>query len=90
MSKYSFFVFVAHAPVLLATWIVYRPLAKVVPYPVYWLLAPVVTTAVLVVAYRIAMRIAPNAFSAVIATTPPRRPGADGAPLAAAGLAKAE
>jgi len=90
MSKYSFFVFVAHAPVLMATWIVYRPLAKAVPYPVYWLLAPVLTTAVLVVAYRLAMRIAPNAFSALIATAPPRRPGADGAPLAAPGLAKAE
>lgn len=90
MSKYSFFVFVAHAPVLMATWIVYRPLAKAVPYPVYWLLAPVLTTAVLVLAYRLAMRVAPNAFSAVIATAPPRRPDPDGAPLAASSLAKAE
>jgi len=89
MSKYSFFVFVAHAPVLMATWIVYRPLAKAVPYPVYWLLAPVLTTAVLVVAYRIAMRIAPNAFGAVIAAPPQRSPAVADGPLAP-GLVKAK
>lgn len=89
MSKYSFFVFVSHAPVLLATWMLYRPLAKAVPYPVYWLLAPVLTTALLVLVYRTAMRIAPGAFGSVIGAAPPR-PSAAAGPLAAGALAKAE
>jgi succinoglycan biosynthesis protein ExoH len=66
MSKYSFFVFVAHAPVLLATSIIYKPFAAYVPYPLYWLLAPVLTTALLVLVYQLAMRIMPGLFSSVI------------------------
>lgn len=66
MSKYSFFVFVAHAPLLLATSIVYKPFAAHVPYPLYWLLAPVLTTAVLVLVYRLAMRTMPGLFSSII------------------------
>jgi len=71
MSKYSFFVFVAHAPVLLATWMVYKKVADVVPYPLYWIGAPVVTTASLVMVYRLAMRYLPGLFSLAIGATRP-------------------
>lgn len=68
MSKYSFFVFVAHAPVLLATWIVFKPLSRWVPYPVYWVLAPFVVVGSLVVAYRLLARYAPGLLGAVLGT----------------------
>lgn len=87
LSKYSFFVFVAHAPVLLVTWMLYRPFATYVPYPVYWVLAPALTTATLVLVYRAAMRVAPGAFSSVIGAAPPQAPAA--VPLGAV-LAKAD
>ncbi|QNA90840.1 acyltransferase [Massilia sp. Dwa41.01b] len=87
MSKYSFFIFVAHAPVLLATTIVYKPFAAHVPYPVYWVLAPVLTTASLVLVYLLAMRLMPRLFSFVIGAKAP--PTAARVPPGAV-LAKAE
>lgn len=66
MSQYSFFIFVAHAPVLLASWIVFKPLARVVPYPIYWLLAPVLVAALLVLVYRLGARYVPGLFGAVL------------------------
>lgn len=87
MSKYSFFVFVAHAPVLLATSIVYKPFAAQVPYPVYWVLAPVLTTALLVLVYMLAMRTIPGLFGSLIGVTP--APGGPRPPVAAT-LAKAD
>ena len=68
MSKYSFFVFVAHAPVLLATWIAFKPLARWVPYPVYWVLAPFVVVGSLVAVYRLGARHAPGLLGAVLGT----------------------
>lgn len=68
MSKYSFFIFVAHAPLLLATSIAYKPFAEHVPYPLYWVLAPVLTTALLVLIHMLAMRTVPNLFSTIIGT----------------------
>jgi succinoglycan biosynthesis protein ExoH len=92
MSKYSFFVFVAHAPVLLATWMAWQRLAPRGPYPLYWLLAPVATSAVLVLVYRLAMRWMPGLFSSLIGATPPppspALPGALAAAPAKAGEAK--
>lgn len=75
MGKYSFFIFVAHAPVLLATSIVYKPFASYVPYPLYWVLAPVLTTALLVLVYLLAMRTMPVLFSSVIGAKAPRTAG---------------
>ena len=68
MSPYSFFIFVAHAPVLLGTWIVFKPFAGVLPYPLYWVLAPVVVVAMLVLAYRVAVQLAPRLFGTVLGT----------------------
>ena len=85
MSKYSFFVFVAHAPVLLATWIAFKPFASWVPYPVYWVLAPFVVVALLVVTYRLLARYTPGLLGAVLGTHVDARP----APKAAAATAAA-
>lgn len=70
MNKYSFFLFLAHAPVLLLTSIVYKPFKGHIPYPFYWVLGPVVTTAVLVVVYKLAMRMMPRLFRAAIGAKP--------------------
>jgi len=70
MSKYSFFIFVAHAPVLMVTWLAWRPLAAHLPYPVYWIAAPVVTTAILVLLYRLAMLAIPDLFGTLIGAAP--------------------
>ncbi|QOY94660.1 acyltransferase [Massilia sp. UMI-21] len=68
MSKFSFFVFLAHAPVLLAISIVYKSFAAHVPYPLYWVLSPVLTTALLVLIHMLAMRTMPGVFSFMIGT----------------------
>jgi succinoglycan biosynthesis protein ExoH len=70
MSKYSFFIFVTHAPLLLVSMLVYTRFAAYVPYPVYWVLAPVVTSALLVFAFRLAMWTAPSLFSIVVGSRP--------------------
>jgi succinoglycan biosynthesis protein ExoH len=86
MSGYSFFIFVAHAPVLLATSLLYKPFASHVPYPFYWVLGPVLTTALLVLVYKLAMLTMPALFSAVIGGKPVPRavPGHLPKPLARA------
>lgn len=83
MSKYSFFVFVAHAPLLLATWMAYKPFARWVPYPVYWVLAPFVVVGLLIVLYRLGARYAPGLLGAVLGT--PVQPAALRKPLAVPG-----
>lgn len=70
MSKYSFFVFLAHAPVLLVTSLLYKPFANHIPYPLYWVLTPVLTTAMLVLVYKLAMRTLPGYFRFAIGATP--------------------
>lgn len=54
MSKYSFFIFLAHSPVLLLTWIIYGRAGDVLPYPLYWFMAPVIVTIALVFLYQLA------------------------------------
>lgn len=68
MSKYSFFVFVAHAPVLLVTMFGYKLFEAYIPYPVYWVAAPVITTALLVGVYSAGVRAVPNLFNLVFGT----------------------
>lgn len=62
-SKYSFFIFIAHAPILLATWMVFQKLGGRVPYVVYWVGAPLLVVALLTVVYRIAAYLMPSAFA---------------------------
>lgn len=66
MSKYSYFVFLAHAPVLLLVSMVYKKFFQFVPFPVYWIAAPVIVTAIVIGVYELAMRTAPGAFNVVI------------------------
>jgi succinoglycan biosynthesis protein ExoH len=66
MNKYSFFLFVAHAPVLFATWLLFKRFGQGLPYPVYWVLAPLLTTAVVVAIYRCAMRLVPGLLSVML------------------------
>jgi succinoglycan biosynthesis protein ExoH len=66
MSKYSFFMFLAHAPLLLLTWILYGRYGSALPYPLYWIMAPLLVTAVLVVVYRIAETLMPRLFPLLI------------------------
>lgn len=53
MSPYSFFIFLAHAPVLAAAVFVYRPFASIVPYPVFWVVAPIVIVSLLVLIWKL-------------------------------------
>jgi succinoglycan biosynthesis protein ExoH len=64
-SKYSFFIFVAHAPILLATWMAFQKLGGNIPYVVYWIGAPMVVIGVLSMVYRIASWLAPSVFAFV-------------------------
>jgi succinoglycan biosynthesis protein ExoH len=66
MSKYSFFMFLAHAPLLLLSWLLYSRYGSALPYPVYWLMAPVLVTAILVGVYRIADVLIPQLFPLLI------------------------
>lgn len=84
MSKYSFFVFVAHAPVLLMTWLAFKPFARWVPYPVYWVLAPFVVVGLLIVIYRILARAMPGLLGMVLGTPVDARPRSRTVPVATA------
>lgn len=64
-SKYSFFVFIAHAPLLMASWAVYGKLADYVPYEMYWFATPFATLLTLMLVYKMASRLAPTAFAAI-------------------------
>ena len=66
MSKYSFFLFLAHAPVLLMTWVLYGRYGNAIPYPVYWVLAPICVGAVLIAVYKLAMATMPRVFRVMI------------------------
>lgn len=54
-AKYSFFIFLLHAPVLLVSHVAYTQLAPALPYALYWLAAPFCTTALLIGAYKLGM-----------------------------------
>jgi succinoglycan biosynthesis protein ExoH len=50
-SKYSFFTFLMHAPVLLAFWLSYQEFLTFVPYWVFWLVTPIISAIVLSYTY---------------------------------------
>lgn len=63
MGKYSFFIFLMHAPILMATWMVYSRYGAALPYPLYWVAAPLFTTALLMAIYRVCKARIPTAFA---------------------------
>lgn len=89
LSKYSFFMFLAHAPVLMVTSLVYKRAGSALPYPVYWFLAPLVVTAVLIVTYRLAQAMMPRLFGVLIGASSPSRAVATPDVTAAPGTAAA-
>lgn len=66
MNRYSFFIFVAHAPVLIASWQLYKSVGMDLPYPLYWAVTPVFTVALLVWIYQLAMKVAPRGLQMVL------------------------
>jgi succinoglycan biosynthesis protein ExoH len=59
-SKYSFFVFVSHAPFMTIAWWVITRHARWIPYPVYWVCAPILVIALLKVMYDVAEKLCPR------------------------------
>ena len=72
MGKYSFFIFLMHAPILMATWMVYSRYGAALPYPFYWVAAPLFTTALLMGVYRVCKAHMPTPFAWARGIAPPR------------------
>lgn len=66
LSPYSFFIFVAHMPLIGLVWWYVKVHARWVPYPVVWLGIPVLICAVLIKTFDLATRLAPRAFNFAI------------------------
>ena len=54
LSPNSFFLFLCHGPVLIVLWIAYQKLFSVVPYWIFWVLAPIFTAAILQILHNFA------------------------------------
>ena len=54
-AKYSFFIFLLHAPLLLASFMVYKQFLPFLPYEIYWFAAPFVVTGSLIAIYKAGM-----------------------------------
>lgn len=65
-SKISFFIFLAHAPLLLVLSVVYQKLGSGIPYPLYWFAIPFVIVGILSLLYHALMRICPRLFAPMI------------------------
>jgi len=65
-SKYSFFVFLAHGPVMMLSWWVVNNYMRFIPAPIYWLLAPILGVACLIKVYDLATRHVPTFFNFII------------------------
>lgn len=64
--KYSFFIFVAHMPIIDSLWWGVSQHARWIPYPLFWFAAPFLTVCVLKWTYDTAMRFAPKSFNFMI------------------------
>lgn len=65
-SKYSFFIFVAHAPIMFFSWELVLRYARFIPFPIYYVLAPAVTVAFLVAVYELLNRYVPITLDFVL------------------------
>ncbi|BDT60842.1 succinoglycan biosynthesis protein exoh [Massilia varians] len=72
-SKTSFFIFLAHAPLLLMVSMAFDKLGSNIPYPLKWITIPVVTVTILALLYHALMRLCPRLFSPLIGGKPPER-----------------
>ena len=81
------FLFLAHALLLMLTSILYGRYGGAIPYPVYWVLAPLVVSAVLVALYQVATAIMPRMFASMIGAGGKTGPSAAQAQSRGAGIA---
>lgn len=65
-SKLSFFIFLAHAPLMLVLSVMYQKLGEPIPYPLYWFAMPVVIVTILSMLYHALMRMCPHLFAPLI------------------------
>jgi succinoglycan biosynthesis protein ExoH len=70
-SKVSFFIFLAHAPLVLVLSMAYQKFGSGIPYPIYWFAIPVVIVLILTLLYHALMRLCPRLFASVIGAKPP-------------------
>jgi succinoglycan biosynthesis protein ExoH len=73
-SKYSFFVFAVHCPILALTWWFVNVHARWIPFPIYWFASPILTILLLKVVYDAAMVVAPDVFNFVIGARAKKTP----------------
>ncbi len=66
LSRYTFFIFLAHSLVLIASWIAYKKAGASIPYQLYWLITPFLTTALLIAIYQLATKYCFPLFSFVL------------------------
>lgn len=69
-SKISFFIFLAHAPLLIVLSVVYQRLGNGIPYPLYWVAVPLIIIAILSLLYHVFMRFCPRLFAPIIGADP--------------------
>jgi succinoglycan biosynthesis protein ExoH len=65
-SKYSFFIFVTHMPLLGLLWWATTHHARWIPYAIYWFAAPLLTVSLLKIIYDAASRYIPAVFNFAI------------------------
>lgn len=80
MSRHSFFLYLTHSVVLMAAWVVYQRLGKPIPYPLFWVVTPVLATAVLVAVHALGTRYLAGLFNLVLAARSWPRDGMQGPP----------
>lgn len=64
-SRYSFFIFIAHAPVLMVLWTANKYAGRPLPEHAFPVIAPFVAVALLIAIYRVAASVAPVSFAMV-------------------------
>lgn len=72
-SKYTFFIYIAHAPLVAGSAKLYPKVQSFLPSALYWAVTPVVVCAVLIAVYKVAMAVAPVPFSLLVACKPKQR-----------------
>lgn len=77
MGKYSFFIFLAHAPVLAAIWMLYLKYGSALPYPIYWIITPWLTAGLLIGVYHLCLTNIPTLFAWARGVSAQRRPRFD-------------
>jgi hypothetical protein len=68
--KIQFFIFLLHAPVLLAPFMLYKAFFAFVPSQIDWLAAPLLITGLLIAVYKLGMMYGAVNFAASLASRP--------------------